>query len=142
MQALSKERGRSTRHETAWRSGMFDYHDQLRAFYEPLDKVKQRLKDGDVSAAEDALTFLTADPWCFRSGYMKRDHIDHRRLQEIVLQRVANPQPGLLRVTARLAAAVWDESLDSRLCDVAALHPQSSAVGCPIDAATASGYSP
>jgi len=41
------------------------------AFWRSLDAVKS----GDRAGLEPILRFLEADPWCFRSGYVKADLI-------------------------------------------------------------------
>jgi hypothetical protein len=134
--ALSQVRDRSAHDLDTWRDAAANFHVELHALYDPLENTKQGLREGDVAAAEDALSFLAADPWCFRSGYMKSDlmhllanrmvdHIERSRLQIVVLQRIANPQPRLLRATARLAAAVWDEPLAERLRRIGAQPPAS-----------------
>jgi hypothetical protein len=74
----------------------------------------------------EGLGFLAADPWCFRSGYLKADLMDAfantpvpsdlvDRLQDIVLRRVTHPEPRLLRYAAHLSSNVWSDKLRERL---------------------------
>ena len=120
--ALARVRERSDQDRQAWLTAAAELHLRVLEHYERLEDVKRRIKFGDDAAVEDALTYLTADPWCFRSGYVKADlmhllanhaadRVARSRLRDVVLRRVATPQPRLLRPTARLAAVVWDEDL-------------------------------
>jgi hypothetical protein len=55
------------------------YQDALKRFSTALNDLYSpafydataRLKAGDVTESETGIRFLEADPWCFRSGYMK-----------------------------------------------------------------------
>lgn len=100
--------------------------DAVRRFYEPFDECGRALRQGDDHAIGVALEFLEADPRCYRSGYMKADlmhaltrrpipDVYRDRIQTVVLHRIRNLEPRLWRHTVRLAAAVWDETLDRRL---------------------------
>jgi hypothetical protein len=93
-------------------------------FYAPFEELKGRLRGGEIGAVEPALEFLEADPWCFRSGYVKADLMHalangpslesvRDRVQAIVLNRVEHHEPRLLRYAARLAATVWDDGLEA-----------------------------
>lgn len=99
------------------------------AFFAPYERAVENLKAQDRSAIPTALAFLEADPECFRSGYMKADLMHalangpdlnrHRaRVQGIVAHRLRDPRPRLLRHTARLAAAVWDDDLDRQVAEI------------------------
>lgn len=108
------------------------FHEMFRAMYPPafwrsLDAVKSR----DRAGLEPLMRFLEADPWCFRSGYVKADLIhaiirldlteaDKARLRRVVLRVVDDPVLRReLRSYAKLAVAVADpglaESLEARL---------------------------
>jgi hypothetical protein len=47
----------------------------LTALYASIDLAVNRLRSGDARGIETAVQFLEADPYCFRSGYMKADVI-------------------------------------------------------------------
>lgn len=59
----------------------------------------RRLAAGDPDAVENALVFLEADPWCFRSGYAKEVLVR-------ALRRHALSEPQRERLVAVLLAAV------------------------------------
>ena len=67
-----------------------------------------------------------ADPWSFRSGYLKAElmHVlantplpsqGQEPLREVVLHRVVDRQPRLLRYAAQLAASLWDQELETKV---------------------------
>jgi hypothetical protein len=96
------------------------------AFYGPYLDTARRIRRGDRDAMDAAMQFLAADPWCFRSGYLKADLMNAfantevpldlvERLQDVVLLRIHHPQPRLLRYAARLASNVWTAAFEERL---------------------------
>jgi len=105
----------------------------LEANYEPVLAAIRDLKAGSAGSVMVLLDFLLADPWCFRSGYVKADAmhalanraqlltaVQRRAAQEVVLHRLRHREPRLLRHAARLAMAVWDDSLEERVRGLAA----------------------
>ncbi|MDQ6727488.1 MAG: hypothetical protein M3066_15155 [Actinomycetota bacterium] len=112
--------------DAAWREAAAAFHVALAAFYEPYDAVLAGVKTGRLDAIETAIEFLVEDPWCFRSGYLKAElmhalanahlpvHVT-TDLRRVVLRRVSDPQPRLLRYAGQLAANVWDDELESEL---------------------------
>lgn len=85
------------------------------ALYSPefLDQV-QSLKRGDAAAIECGVAYLEADPWHFRSGYLKQDiarylrHVplsesDKQRLRAAILAAIAKGQREDLKEYIRLA---------------------------------------
>jgi hypothetical protein len=107
-------------------AGKSGFNDAVQAFYAPFDDLPQRLRDHERGAIEPALMFLEADPWCFRSGYMKADlmralasglDLDayRSRIHRVVLHRLRNPEPRLAQPTIRLAAATWGPDLQADL---------------------------
>ncbi len=114
----------------AWERRASLFRTKVAEFYTPFDAAASALRAGDPAGLETAVRFLEADPWCFRSGYLKSllmyrmaNHGDiesHRgRLQDVVVHRLRHPQPRLLHPTVRLAATVWDEGLQDRVVSLA-----------------------
>ncbi|SQD99750.1 hypothetical protein FMEAI12_5590018 [Parafrankia sp. Ea1.12] len=88
----------------------------VRDFYSRFDRAAKALRSGEPEEVETAVQFLEADPWCFRSGYMKAELMHrlangpdldahHHRLHDVVGRRLTEPQPRLLRHTARQGAS-------------------------------------
>jgi hypothetical protein len=109
-----------------WRDAAGAFRSAVAEFYAPFDDVLAGVRAGRTDAIEDAARFLAADPWCFRSGYLKADLMHalanaplpgHVRepLREVVLRRIVDRQPRLLRYAAQLAANVWDEELEAQI---------------------------
>lgn len=95
------------------------FHEMFRAMYPPAFwRCLDAVKSGDRTGLEPILRFLEADPWCFRSGYVKADLIravirldmteaEKARLRRVVLLVVDEPVLRReLRSYARLAVAV------------------------------------
>lgn len=111
----------------AWEQAAVRCHELVERFYAPLKTAMPSLRRGEARAVAAALDFLETDPWCFRSGYMKAEVMHalanapslagqpRERAQRVVLHRLLRPEPRLARHTARLAAAVWDDELDSEV---------------------------
>ncbi len=106
----------------AWRNAAAAFNEAVQAFYAPYEAVKRGIKAGSSDSIEQAVQFLLADPWCFRSGYLKAELMHALAntdlparalgpLREVVLTRLKHPQPGLMRPTVQLAARVWDSRL-------------------------------
>ena len=108
------------------------FHEMFRAMYPPAFwRCLDGVKSGDRTGLEPIMRFLEADPWCFRSGYVKADLIravirldltqaDRARLRRVVLLAVDDPVLRReLRSYARLAVAVAGpglvEALEARL---------------------------
>ena len=116
----------------AWERATEDLKAELDNFYAPINDALRKLRAGHRDAVEDVLDFLAADPWCFRSGYMKAKLMhalangptltgeERRRAQRVVVHRLLSPQPGLQRHARRLGAAVWDVTLQSEVLDLVA----------------------
>jgi hypothetical protein len=112
--------------DKAWRDAAVAFHSAVEALYAPYDEVLGGVRAGRSDAIEDATKFLVADPWCFRSGYLKGElmhalantplpsHVV-QPLREVVLHRITDPQPRLLRFAAQLAANLWDEGFEAQV---------------------------
>ena len=111
--------------QRAWSEAAKAFGEALRSFYRPYD-LGSRIRSGDRAAIDDAVRFLEADPWCFRSGYVKAELMGalancrlpgnaKDRLRRVVMHRVMNPEPRLGRPVGQLAHNVWDESLASQV---------------------------
>ena len=121
------QRAHTARHgsdeaERAWRATARTSAEATRAFYARFTGLARPIRAGDRGAIDAAIQFLEADPWCFRSGYVKAELMsalahaplgddDRRRLRAVVGNRVRHREPRLLRPTGRLAASVWDDGL-------------------------------
>ncbi len=112
--------------DDAWRDAAAAFRSAFDALYAPYDEVLAGIRAGRLDAIEEATNFLVADPWCFRSGYLKGDlmhglanarlpsHVIHP-LRAVVLHRIVAPQPRLLRFAAQLAANLWDEDFEAQV---------------------------
>lgn len=110
------DRDRDEQHRRLWSQACERFHssfDQL-AFPGGLEQELSSLRAGDEQAIEMAVRFLEADPWFFRSGFIKDEMLrvlrraelsDHQqeRLRAVVLDRVRNGSGREFRQYCRLA---------------------------------------
>lgn len=112
--------------DKAWVEAAAAFRSALEALYAPYDEVLAGLRAGHVDAIEEATKFLVADPWCFRSGYLKAELMHGLAntplpshvippLRRVVLHRIVVPQPRLLRYAAQLAANLWDQDFEAQV---------------------------
>jgi hypothetical protein len=125
-------RDRDDQSRRDWERDAEDFKAELDSLYAPITAALSRVRGGERTAIDQVLDFLEADPWCFRSGYMKSKLMhaiangpelqgeSRRRAQRVVIRRLLAPQPGLQRHARRLAAAVWDDTLRNKVLDLAA----------------------
>lgn len=110
--------------DAVWRDAAAAFRLAVKAFYEPYDKVLAGVRDGRLDAIEAATEFLVEDPWCFRSGYLKAELMHALAnaelpvqvtapLRKVVLRRITDPQPRLLRYASQLAANLWNDELEA-----------------------------
>lgn len=108
--------------DQAWALAARRLGEAIRDFYTPFTGLGRAIRAGERDAIDSAVRFLEADPWCFRSGYVKAELMgalanaplrddENRRLQGVVLNRLKRREPRLLRPTGQLAANVWDDEL-------------------------------
>lgn len=123
LHAAAAERHRGPEAWARWQAAARDFREALgllypRAFWEGLD----RLKSGDPDAIEPAITFLEADPWAFRSGYVKEVILESllraaltdehaKRLRAVVLRAVDGRDRREFRRYCGLARRVVDDDL-------------------------------
>jgi hypothetical protein len=123
----------------AWSEACRQFHasyDRL-AFPGGLDLGIRRLAQHDSTAIEFAVRFLEADPWFFRSGYIKEEVLKYlrrapltddqkKRLQQVILTRVRDRNTRReFRRYGRLAPAITDPSFEE---EVARLAGQSGVI--------------
>jgi hypothetical protein len=112
--------------DQAWALATKRLEKAIRAFYAPFTGLGRAIRAGERDAVDSAVRFLEADPWCFRSGYVKAELMsalanaplgddDKRRLHGVVLNRLKRREPRLLRPAGRLAANVWDDDLSREI---------------------------
>jgi hypothetical protein len=101
-----------------WREAAARFHVAVAGLYsEDFLAEVRRLQAGDAGAVETALNFLEADPWCFRSGYVKENlmrFLVRARLTPSERQRV---EQVLLRVVD-----AGDRREFGRACQLARRH--------------------
>lgn len=99
----------------------------LEALYSPeLWSAVANLSAGDATGTPTCLAFLEADPWCFRSGYVKETIIRHlrhvdlspqerERVIEILVFAVKSGPRREFREYCRTARALSDGEFEQRL---------------------------
>lgn len=110
----------------AYQAKVDQWHRLMSELYVPLDLARASVLRGEWSAREILVTFLEADIYCHRSGYFKADAIsaltrqtltatERTRLAEVVVAAVNGADRREFRSYVRLARAVDDPDLRSRL---------------------------
>lgn len=110
-----------------WDEAARKFHEAARLLYsEDFEASLERLRAGDPIAVEPAITFLEADPWCFRSGYAKETILRFlpratlmegqvARLRVVVLHAVDVGDRREFRGYSRLARHVVDDAFRTEL---------------------------
>ncbi len=110
-----------------WDEAARQFHEAVRLLYsEDFEASLEKLRTGDPIAVEPAITFLEADPWCFRSGYAKETILrflpratlteeQAERLRVVVLHAVDIGDRREFRGYSRSARHVVDDALRSEL---------------------------
>jgi hypothetical protein len=110
--------------DAVWRDAAAAFHLAVAALYEPYGEVLAGVRDGRLDAIEAATELLVEDPWCVRSGYLKAELMHAlanaqlpvqvaASLRKVVLRRITDPQPRLLRYASQLAANLLDDELEA-----------------------------
>ncbi len=114
-------RARSPSDRAAWELACRRFrenHDRL-AFPGGLARGMAGLAAGDPTAVEASIRFLAADPWFFRSGYIKAEilrrlrraeltPVQVARLRRVILARIAGRDTREFRGYCRLARTIAD----------------------------------
>ncbi len=126
LKSSSDRRALSRDAYVAWVDAASDLADALDLLYYDLEQAIERSDAGDSGASEYLVAFLEADPWCFRSGYMKgrvyeclrraqvTDSIQVR-LRVVLLNAVDAGYRREFRSSCRLARIVADAGLIAEL---------------------------
>lgn len=127
------DKRRKARNRKAWEEACLQFHlryDNL-AFPGGLGRAMSLLAKKDPGTIELVVQFLEADPWFFRSGYLKADMIkplrqaslngDQRnRLQQVIIARIQGQEtPREFRWYCRLAPFVSDQSFEQQVAGFA-----------------------
>ncbi len=82
----------------AWVAALEAWHKAFDSMYPPeFFESLREIPKGSAKAIDEAITFLEADPWCFRSGYVKAAVVrrlgsiaigddNQRRLRKVIMQ--------------------------------------------------------
>jgi hypothetical protein len=112
-----------------WEDAAREWHEAMALLYpkEFWDGL-ERLRTGDPTAIEPAITFLEVDPWCFRSGYaketilrlLKRANLSDEqaeRLRSVIVRAVDVGDRREFRGYCKLARHVVDDPLSVTLLE-------------------------
>ena len=109
------------------------YRFELESFkqFEPFYRFEspaflERLRQGDSSAVEEAIIFLESDPYCFRSGYIKKklcsalkkpalSREDRKRLRDIIIERLCTLRPVSFADFAKLGCWFYTPGFHKRV---------------------------
>jgi hypothetical protein len=111
-----------------WSEAAGWWHETLAAMYpRSFMQAIEAVRAGDRSDLEPVVRFLEADPWCFRSGYVKEEIIsalghlelsepEKERLRSVVINFVDYPKPRReLRAYVNLARRISNPQLVAAL---------------------------
>lgn len=132
------DRDRDETHYRRWSDACQRFHssfDRL-AFPGGLDQELSLLKSGDLQAVEMAVRYLEADPWFFRSGYIKEELLKGikrvtltedqcERLRAVILERINKGSGREFRRYCRLAKTLMTTAF-SRQVREAMMSPDAN----------------
>jgi len=131
VKATFTDRHLGEKQKEAWKEAGRRFHDNYDKLASPggLAKAMSLLAAGDPATTEVAVDFLEADPWFFRSGYIKADVIKHlcraslnrdakKRLQRVVIARIHGQDTREFRAYCRLARAVCDATFHTKIAEL------------------------
>ncbi|HEV2714654.1 MAG TPA: hypothetical protein VGU64_05275 [Terriglobales bacterium] len=115
----------------AWQEACRRFHEGFDSLAFPggLGRAWSLLRSGDPGTIEMVTQLLEADPYFFRSGYLKEDFIKQlcrmhlsedqkKRLQQVVLARIQDRDRREFRRFCRLARAVADPAFKEQVTDL------------------------
>ena len=122
------DRHRNEEHYELWAQACQRFHssyDRL-AFPGGLEQELSSLKRGDVQAIEMAVRYLEADPWFFRSGYIKEELLQtlrrvaltenqRERLRVVIVERINKGSGREFRRYCRLAKHLMNSALEDKV---------------------------
>lgn len=129
----ARTRNDSAEAQSRWQQASARFHNEYDSLAYPggLDAGLARLRLLDAAAIASAIQFLEADPYFFRSGYVKAEILrrlkkapltksQEQRLRNVVLARISGQDRRELRAYCRLAATLATPSFEADLAALAA----------------------
>jgi hypothetical protein len=127
------KRGQDEKSTEAWTNACREFHHSYDALAFPggLGRAMSLLPQNDHETIEQSVRFLEADPFYFRSGYIKTDIIKHlrrmplhesqkKRLQKVIINRIYDKARREFRWYCRLAKYVTDPEFEQQLVELSA----------------------
>jgi len=122
------DRNRNEEHYQLWAQACQRFHssfDRL-AFPGGLEQELSLLKRGDAQAIEMAVRYLEANPWFFRSGYIKEELLQRlkrvalsenqrERLRVVIVERINNGSGREFRRYCKLAKALMNSTFEAKV---------------------------
>ena len=122
-----RARGQSQNHWREWQRAADDlrnYQSSVSALWN--EETLALIRAGDRNALEGALSFLEADPYFYRSGYLKEkvlhaiksspwERNDELRLQTIVLRAIEGRYKREIKFYTRLIPRLRDDNFENKL---------------------------
>jgi hypothetical protein len=99
------------------------------AFPGGLARAIKQLPEDDLAIIETSVRFLEADPWFFRSGYIKADLLKHLRqapltedqklrLQKVIIDRIYGEDRREFKNYCRIARFITDQNFEQSLTEL------------------------